>query len=677
MGWLIRRWRHRMLVIALVPLILPAAAALPAFARPAPSFPASASPVTLPLPPMGWNDWNYFGCGITEQIVKQTADAMVRTGLRDDGYRYVNVDDCWEAPNRDASGALQGNPSTFPSGIKALADYVHARGMKFGIYTGAGDQTCQGRPGSGGHYAQDAATFASWGVDYVKFDWCGAQGDPRDLTGQFRAALDAAGRPMALSVSRHGEPWLWPGRPADLWRTSADISDTWNTMLRNAEEEVGLDRIAGPGQWNDPDMLEVGNGGMTDTEYRAHFSLWADLAAPLLSGTDLRNPSPQTLAILGNREVIAVDQDPLTRQGDRVSSDGDHEVWTRPLAGGDRAVVLFNRGTYGAEISTTASEVGLGEAPGYTVRDLWAHRSYVSGGGISAYVPPHGAAMFRVHPDSAAAPDAAGLTSLSATPGFLPAGATTNVTVTLRNDGEAPLQQVTLGLDAPSGWQVRQLFPAMPVTSPGAAARATFAVAVPASAPQGSAQLTGSAKYRPVGGPATATSEPVTVDVPPPPPSAGTSALSDHPRLESDNGWYLPLKVDHSFGPDYCGDCTGGTITLNGTSYPTGLGTYASSQVSYYLGGACSSFDVATGIDDEVRTDVATMPYDRVGTATFLIYADGRLVYNSGVRSYGTPPGQARLNLRGVRELKLVNTDAGDGNFFDHADWAGMNITCG
>lgn len=322
---------------------------------------------------------------------------------------------------------------------------MHARGLKFGIYTSAGPTTCQGRPGSAGHYAQDAATFASWGVDYVKFGWCGSpQGDPRQLTAQFRAALNATGRPIALSVSRHGEAWLWPSRPADLWRTSADISDTWNTMLRNAEEEVGLAGIAGPGQWNDPDMLEVGNGGMTDTEYRAHFSLWAELAAPLLSGTDLRNPSPQTLAILGNREVIAVDQDPLARQGDRVRSDGDHEVWTRPLAGGDRAVVLFNRGIYGAEISTTAREVGLSAAPSYTVRDLWAHRSYVSGGGISAYVPPHGAAMFRVHPGSTAAPSAAGLTSLSAAPGFLPAGATTELTVTLRNNGQAPLQGCSL-----------------------------------------------------------------------------------------------------------------------------------------------------------------------------------------------------------------------------------------
>jgi alpha-galactosidase len=678
MGWLPRRWTRRMLVIALVPLILPAAAALPAAARPALAFTAPASPVTLPLPPMGWNDWNHFGCGITQQIVEQTADAMVRTGLRGDGYRYVNVDDCWEAPSRDASGALQANPSTFPGGIKALADYVHARGLKFGIYTSAGPTTCQGRPGSAGHYAQDAATFASWGVDYVKFDWCGSpQGDPRQLTAQFRAALNTTGRPIALSISRHGEAWLWQSRPADLWRTSADISDTWNTMLRNAEEEVGLAGIAGPGQWNDPDMLEVGNGGMTGTEYQAHFSLWAELAAPLLSGTDLRNPSPQTLAILGNREVIAVDQDPLARQGDRVRSDGDHEVWTRPLAGGDRAVVLFDRGIYGAEISTTAREVGLGEAPGYTVRDLWAHHSYVSGGGISAYVPPHGAAMFRVHPDKATTPRTAGLASLSAAPGFLPADATTNLTVTLRNNGQAPLNDVKLGLAAPSGWQIRQLSAAPPTAPPGGTTSASFAVSVPASAPQGSAQLAASAQYRPVGGPATATSSEVTVVVPPPAPSPGTSALSDHPRLESDNGWYLPLKVDHSFGPDFCGDCTGGTITLNGTSYPTGLGTYASSQVSYYLGGACSSFNVATGVDDEVRPDVATMPYDHVGTATFLIYADGRLVYNSGVRSYNTPPGQARLDLRGVRELKLVNTDAGDGNFFDHADWAGMKITCG
>jgi alpha-galactosidase len=216
---------------------------------------------------------------------------------------------------------------------------------------------------------------------------------------------------------------------------------------------------------------------------------------------------------------------------------------------------------------------------------------------------------------------------------------------------------------------------AAPVAPSAGAATASFAVTVPTGATQGDTKLTATAAYQPTGTQTQTTRTTADIVVPPPPPT-GDGALSDHPRLETDNGWYLPLKVDHSFGPDYCGDCAGGTINLDGTSYPTGLGTYASAQVSYYLGGACSTFDVATGIDDEVRPDVATMPYDHVGSATFQIYADNRPVYDSGKRTYATPPGHAVLDLRGVRELKLINTSAGDGNFFDHADWAGMRIRC-
>ena len=235
--------------------------------------PARAATAVHPVtPPMGWNSWNHFHCAVSEQVVEQTADAIVASGLRDAGYRYVNVDDCWEAPERDAQGRLQADPNTFPSGIAALAAYVHERGLKLGLYTAAGEKTCQGRPGSGGSYGIDAATFAAWGADYVKFDWCGAKGDPHELAAQFRAALDATGRPIVLSVSRHGSPWLWPDRPADLWRTSADIDPTWNTMLRNAEEEAGLSDRAGRNLgWNDPDMLQIGNGLSADEE-RAHFS---------------------------------------------------------------------------------------------------------------------------------------------------------------------------------------------------------------------------------------------------------------------------------------------------------------------------------------------------------------------------------------------------------------------
>jgi alpha-galactosidase len=555
--------------------------------------------------------------------------------------------------------------------MKALADYVHSKGLKFGIYTAAGDYTCQHRPGSGGHYAQDAATFARWGVDYVKFDWCGAHGDPEQLADQFRAALDATGRPMVLTVSRHGEPWTWKTHPDQTGRSSADIEDNWNTMLRNAEEEAGLSSTAGPGHWNDPDMLEVGNGAMSATEYRAHFSLWSVLAAPLISGTDLRDPSPQTLSILGNKEVIAVDQDPAGIEGDRLSTDGDREVWARPLADGSRAVVLFNRGVTARRISTTASQLGLPAAKDYTVRDLWAHDTTSSTGRITAFVPAHGAAMYRVTPAGGNAVPA--LTTLSASPGLLPAGRPSKVTVSLETAGSQPLVDPELRVSAPDGWVVRPSAHSTGAAAPAAPATATFTVTPPAGTATGPAELQLSASYRTAG----STSQMTAADsvfVPPPAPS-GDVALSDHPRMESDNGWYMPLRVDHSFGDDFCGDC-GGTITLHGQQFAKGLGTYASSQVSYYLGKACSTVDLTAGVDDEVAQMTWPLPQNPVGTVRFQVYGDGRPLLSTGTMHVGDQPVHRLLNVHGVDELKLVNDSAMDGNFLDHGDWAGLQASC-
>lgn len=646
--------------LVLVP-VSPASAATP---TPAPT--PAASPPRLSAPPMGWNDWNSFHCGITEQIVRDTADALVRTGLRDAGYRNVNVDDCWSS-SRDADGHLQADPVAFPSGMAALAGYVHARGLKFGIYTAAGDKTCQGRPASGGHYQQDASDFASWGVDYVKLDWCDAKGDPYQLTSQFRAALDATGHSMVLGVSRHGNPWTWPSHPADLWRTSADIDDQWSSMLRNTEEETGLSADAGAGKgWNDPDMLQIGNGGMSTEEYRAHLSLWSVLAAPLLMGNDVRNADQATLDLLGNREVIAVDQDTLGAPGDRLSSDGDREVWTRRLANGDVAVALFNRGATSTEIRTDARSAGLPPSPGYTLRDLWQHTETQTAGGISAQVPPHGVVLYRV--SARRAPGDAQVT-LSTDTGYVPAGQTTPVTVSVRNESVAPLGIDHIGLDAPAGWQVRLVHQDSPVTVAGRPVTARFEVTAPPGAANAALGLSATA--------GTATYRSATQAVVPPAPPSGDVALSDHPRVQTDNGWYLPMKVDHSFGPDdFCGDCTGGTLTLGGQQFATGLGTYASSQVAYYLGGRCRTFDTTMGIDDEVLGITWPGSQNVRGTARFLLYGDGRLLFDSGLLRMGQPPARAVVDVRGVRELKLVDHSGGDGNFADHADWAGMRASC-
>ena len=362
-------------------------------------------------PPMGWNSWNKFACDNNEQTVRATADAMVASGMRDAGYHYVVIDDCWQGA-RDANGFITADPQKFPSGIKALADYVHSRGLKFGIYSDAGRLTCGGRPGSQGHEYQDAITYARWGVDYLKYDWCNT-GD-RNAEEAYAVMADAlrqSGRPIVFSVCEWGtaRPWLWAKNTGNLWRTTGDIFDSFSvkdpkrdwahTVLEIVDLNEPLWPYAGPGHWNDADMLEVGNGGMTPTEYRSHFSLWSVMASPLMAGNDVAHMDESTRSILLNREVIAVDQDPLGIQGRRVWKDGDAEVWMKPLAGGARALLLFNRGDAPATIRATADQLGWPAGVRARVRDLWAHRDAGSWtGALQASVDPHGVAMFVVRP---------------------------------------------------------------------------------------------------------------------------------------------------------------------------------------------------------------------------------------------------------------------------------------
>src|SRR5215472_7051038 len=347
-------------------------------------------------PPMGFNGWNRFRCDVDEQIVEQVANVMVSSGMAADGYRYVNLDDCWMAMSRDGSGSLVADPTRFPHGMKALGDYVHAHGLLFGIYEDAGTKTCAGYPGSYGHERQDAATFAAWGADYLKYDWCSipsltAQNGmqlAQELYLRMRDALVATGRPMVFSMVNGWDgsvhPWLWAKPVANLWRFDQDIYDTYSNMLDRFHSDVLFSQYAGPGGWNDADMLEVGNGGMTASEYQSHFSLWSELAAPLIAGTDLRRATPETMAIYTNREVIAVDQDPLGRQGTVVSHTGGRWVLAKPMSDGSVAVVLFNESGAGAVISTSARAVGLASAPEYTVRDLWQHQTTQSSGALEA-----------------------------------------------------------------------------------------------------------------------------------------------------------------------------------------------------------------------------------------------------------------------------------------------------
>lgn len=350
-------------------------------------------------PPMGWNSWNHFAERVDDTTIRATADALVSTGLRDAGYIYLNIDDTW-AGKRDANGVIHPNEK-FPD-MKALADYVHSKGLKLGIYSGPGPKTCAGYEGSLGHEEQDAQTYAQWGIDYLKYDWCQPPpqrvDDMKNAYTKMHEALVKTGRPIVLSLCQYGwhKVWEWaPSVGGNLWRTTGDITDRYNAMAEIGFNQNGLEKFAGPGHWNDPDMLEVGNGGMNEDEYRTHFSLWAMLAAPLIMGNDLTRMTPYTVEILTNREVIAVDQDPLGKQGFRVAQEGPFEVWMKPMSDGSKVVGLFNRQRTAEQITANFAAIGIhGEA---TVRDLWLKKDAGTfKNSYSAYVPPHGVVLVRI-----------------------------------------------------------------------------------------------------------------------------------------------------------------------------------------------------------------------------------------------------------------------------------------
>jgi alpha-galactosidase len=349
-------------------------------------------------PQMGFNDWNAYGCNVSESLIESTALAMHNDGMQAAGYQYVNIVDCWMTKSRNSAGQLVPDPAKFPDGISGTAAYVHSLGLKLGIYEDAGTATCAGYPGSLGHETTDANSFASWGVDYLKYDNCnntGISAQTRYTT--MRDALAATGRSIFFSLCNWGQEnvWTWGANVGNSWRTTGDINASFSSMLSNFHTNVALASYAGPGGWNDPDMLEVGNG-MTSTEDQSEFSLWAEMAAPLISGTNLANASSSTLSILTNTRVIAVDQDSLGKQGTEVSSTGGLDVLAKPLANGDVSVALFNETGSTATISTSAAAIGKSGASSYTLTNLWTGATSTTTGSISASVPAHGTVMFRV-----------------------------------------------------------------------------------------------------------------------------------------------------------------------------------------------------------------------------------------------------------------------------------------
>lgn len=366
-------------------------------------------------PPMGFNNWAHYECKLNEQLFVNTANALVSTGLAQLGYRHVNIDDCWMEKHRDAAGDLVPNPRLFPHGMQWLSDYIHSKGLKFGIYEDAGYMTCQKTPGMYGHIEQDVKTFASWGVDYLKLDYCYSPDDKYPgrtfsevahiVYGEVSAALQKSGHDIMFSCSppayvfgqpeKFAEVMSWIGSVCNLWRTDDDIYDAWKSVVANYEGNAGLARYAFPGGWNDADMLEVGNPGMTLTEQQSQFSLWAEMASPLLISTDVAKLSPAALKILSNKDVIAIDQDPLGRQASIVKQIGNVDILSRPLANGDHAVALFNKSERAKTISANVMAVGL-PAGHYRLKNLWSKTVSETRLMITAEIPAHGVVLYRV-----------------------------------------------------------------------------------------------------------------------------------------------------------------------------------------------------------------------------------------------------------------------------------------
>jgi alpha-galactosidase len=357
-----------------------------------------ARPKLARTPPMGWNSWNAFGDKIDDAAIRAEADALVSSGMKAAGYEYVNIDEGWEGA-RDGLGNLMPN-SKFPD-MKALADYVHSKGLKIGIYSSPGPKACGGYEGSYGHEEQDAKMFASWSMDYLKYDWCTAgtvyeRSQYPETLRKMAVALAHTGRPIVYSIHGRGAVWNYAAdQGANLWRTTGDINDTYARMIAIGFAQQGLEPFAGPGRWNDPDMLEVGNGGMRENEYRMHMSLWCLLAAPLLAGNDLRKMTPETLAILTNPEVIAVDQDPAGKQGRIVHQEGAVAVMVKPLADGGKAVGLFNREQGIVTVAVNFGDIGLPDEA--TVRDLWLRKDLGKfRGNYTVDVPEHSCVLVRI-----------------------------------------------------------------------------------------------------------------------------------------------------------------------------------------------------------------------------------------------------------------------------------------
>jgi alpha-galactosidase len=670
--------------VALSMVVLSTVAVPAAASTPQPGGTGSYNGLAL-TPPMGFNDWYQYRCTIDENAALANGRALVSSGLAKLGYKYVNLDDCWMASTRAADGQLQADPTRFPHGIAWLADQLHALGLKLGVYEAIGTQTCQRLPGSYGHYQQDADTFASWGVDFVKFDYCGvASGtDPSADYQQMSQALLATGRPMVFSgeapIAAHNadptDPRYLPlvslsSKISNMWRVAPDLGTNFaTTTFGHLEEDLPLAGYAHPGAWNDLDMLVTGAStfNWTVPQEQTQMSIWSELASPLLVSTDLTNMSPATKQILANAAVVAVDQDPLGEQGTLVAHQGSVYVVAKPLVNGDVAVLFANTSAVAAQADTTAKAAGLRPAGAYTMKDLWAGTTRETAGTIAATVPADSALLYRVSPLRGRVGHYQPLTQVSPAPDVPSAypgspfavarpGQTVTVPVTFHNDGRAPTTHTSLSLTAPDGWTVSGRPVSARVVPGGASLHGTWHVTVPPGTAAGTYTVTGTASYRWDRTRTDSDSGQSSFQVAVPP--TGTPYLDQVNWLSAASSFHTVLVDKNYFG---------GPLVIHGTVYPHGLWANSIATIYYYLGGDCTSFTSDLGLDDSVKGQ---------GAVDYQFYADGTKVYDSGVVTNSTPTVHATVDVTGAHILELY---VGEGNGtinFGNADFGNPQLTC-
>ncbi|HVK23135.1 MAG TPA: NPCBM/NEW2 domain-containing protein [Actinokineospora sp.] len=687
---------------------------------------ATAQPGVATAPPMGWNTWYSYFCNINETKVKQATDALVSSGMKDAGYSYVGVDDCW-SNGRDAAGNLVADPVKFPSGMKALGDYIHSKGLKFGLYAAPMALTCAKYAGSLDHEQQDANLFASWGVDLLKYDWCSKEGDLAFQQGKFRKmrdALQATGRPIQFNINANSGGGTWTTNApkydysdfAHTARIAEDMSTDWWTSGAQNHYLMGTLNIldlanhftlrSGPDNWNDWDYVQVGRRGTTRTnEDRAEFTMWAIGGGPLFASNTVTSMTDATKSILTNADVIAVNQSWGGSAGRRISLNGDAEVWAKPLADGSVAVALLNRGTTASiTVATTAGAVGLGGSTSYSLKNLWGGATSTSTGAISATVPPKDVAAFRVtRAGTLAAAPAAGthqvsaMTWLASSNGWGPVEKDQSVGGTGTGDGTPLSINGTtyargLGTNANSavdvwlGGSCSQFSAKVGVDDDAGAGRGTVEFAV-----YGDGKLLASTPVKTQGQAATTMAIPTigvkalelramsTIDgadydqadwadakvtCGAGVTSPATRYLSDLTATSSTNGWG-PAEKDRSNGESAAND--GSPLKIGGVTYAKGLGVHAASDITYPLGGNCSQFSVDVGVDDEVGNN---------GSVAFEVYRDSTLVTSTGVLKGTGGAQRVTADLSGGQTLRLVVTDGGNGKGSDHADWANPILTC-